>query len=291
MRIAGAFFGAAVLFLTSQWTTAQSPEFHMPATVEAGTAFSIPTAGSGDATLYIVGPANVQLRKLHLGEEASFGADELHNAGDYLAILVTNSSSQSSRFDVVASPKPAALAFLAKPSRLPVNLSSGISGVTYVFDIFGNLILQPQEITFELVDSSGAAQSRRATTQDGVAWVEMASAAKAGSAHFQADVANIRETRVVQEVPGEPCAIRMSARPSSNQRVLLQTEPVRDCNGNPVPDGTIVTFTESYAGHQSTVDVPLKRGVAQTVLPAENGAVISAAAGVVLGNEIRWSGR
>jgi hypothetical protein len=36
------------------------------------------------------------------------------------------------------------------------------------------------------------------------------------------------------------------------------------------------------------VDVPLKRGIAQAELPAYNGAKISAATGVVLGNEIRW---
>ena len=71
---------------------------------------------------------------------------------------------------------------------------------------------------------------------------------------------------------------------------MLQTDPVRDCSGNPVPDGTIVTFTESYAGSQSTVDVPLKRGIAHTELPAHAGATISVAAGVVMGNEIRWNG-
>jgi hypothetical protein len=81
----------------------------------------------------------------------------------------------------------------------------------------------------------------------------------------------------------------MSAR-VSGQKVALETEPVRDCNGNPVPDGTIVTFTETYGGGQSTVDVPLKRGVARTELSAHKDAVISVASGVVMGNEIHWSG-
>jgi hypothetical protein len=79
----------------------------------------------------------------------------------------------------------------------------------------------------------------------------------------------------------------MSARPSG-QKIELQTDPLRDCSGNAVPDGTIVTFTEAYDGRQTTVDVPLKRGIAQAELPAYNGAKISAATGVVLGNEIRW---
>jgi hypothetical protein len=83
----------------------------------------------------------------------------------------------------------------------------------------------------------------------------------------------------------------MTARASSDRRVALETEPVRDCAGNAVTDGTIVSFTETYDGHQTaSVDVPLKRGVARTELEARKGAVISVAAGVVMGNEIRWGG-
>ena len=76
----------------------------------------------------------------------------------------------------------------------------------------------------------------------------MNSAAKAGSARLQASVATVRATRVVQEVPGEPCAIRMTARPAAGQRVQLQTAPVKDCNGNPVPDGTIVALRRAMRG-------------------------------------------
>ena len=264
---------------------------HFPRNIEAGSAFSVTTSGSGAATLYIVGPGDALQRKFQLGESIAFGPDDLHNAGRYVAILDAGSTTQSEQFDVAASPQPASLSFLAKPSRLPVNLPKGISGVVYIFDVFGDLILQPQDVSFELSDAPGGTQTHTATSHDGVAWVQMNSAAKAGSAHFQASDGNVRATRVVQEVPGEPCAIHLTAKPAPGRRVLLQTEPVRDCNGNPVPDGTIVSFTETYAGRQSTVDVPLKRGVAQTELPAQAGAVISAAAGVVLGNEIRWSAR
>ena len=53
-------------------------------------------------------------------------------------------------------------------------------------------------------------------------------------------------------------------------------------------DGTIVTFTQTYKGRsEATVDVPLKRDVARTELPAREGSVISVATGVVMGNEIR----
>jgi hypothetical protein len=68
----------------------------------------------------------------------------------------------------------------------------------------------------------------------------------------------------------------------------LSTDPVRDCNGNAVSDGTIVTFTESFDGGQSTVDVPLKKGIAEVQMADHKGAAISVASGVVLGNLIRW---
>lgn len=290
MRVRVTFCCGFVL-LWAYALAAESPGLRFPRTVEAGTAFSVPTSGAGEATLYITGPGDALRRKIKLGENVSFGAEDLHNAGHYVAALVSGSSSQSTQFDVVPSRQPSTLSFIAKPSRLPVNLNSGISGVAYIFDVFRNLVLQPQEVAFELSDATGGTQSRTASSQNGVAWVKMNSAAKAGPAHFNARVASVHETRVIQQVAGDPCGIRMSAHPSKDQRVLLQTEPVRDCNGNPVPDGTIVTFTETYDGLQSTVDVPLKRGVAQTELPAQSGSVISAAAGVVLGNEIHWSGR
>lgn len=117
----------------------------------------------------------------------------------------------------------------------------------------------------------------------------MNSAAKAGAAQFQANIGSIRERRVVQQVAGDPCTVRMSAR-ESGPRILLETEPVRDCSGNAVPDGTVVTFTETYGDSQASVDVPLKRGIARTEMPARRGAVISAAIGVVMGNEIHWNG-
>ena len=53
-----------------------------------------------------------------------------------------------------------------------------------------------------------------------------------------------------------------------------------------MPDGTIVTFTETYPGGEATVDDPLKHGVAQIQMPTHNGAKISVASGVVMGNEI-----
>lgn len=258
----------------------------VPRTVEAGSTFSIQSTGSGEAFLYIVGPGQVLRRNIQLGETTSFAPGDLHNAGHYLAVLVAASSKENGAFDVTAA-QPAELSFLAKPSRLPVDVRDGISGVVYVFDTFQNLVLAPTPVSFQLSGVAGAEQMRTAITHNGVAWTKMNSAAKEGAGQFTARAGSASGTRVIQQVPGDPCALRMSARPSG-QRLLVQTDPVRDCNGNVVPDGTIVTFTETYNGDESTVDVPLKQGVARAEMPAYSGARISVATGVVLGNAIRW---
>jgi len=279
----------AMLWLTGESLTfAQSTSLQIPKKIEAGSAFSISTSGSGKATLYIVGPTQVLRRDLQLGDTVSLESGDLHNAGHYVVVL-SGSSTETTQIDVLPKPDPSTMSFLAKPSRIPVNLSQGISGVTYVFDTFQNLILKPTPVAFKMSDAAGGTESRTEPTHDGVAWVKMNSAPKAGPAQFNATAGSITEKRVVQQVPAEPCRLRMTARPAG-QEIELQTDPVRDCTGNPVPDGTIVSFTENYQGQISTVDVPLKRGIAKTALPAHAGASISVATGVVLGNEIRWGG-
>ncbi len=259
----------------------------LPTSVEAGSAFSIQSTGSGKAALYIVGPNQVLRRHVQLGETASFPTGSLYNAGHYLAILVAGSSTDNGWFDVAPASKPANLSFLAKPSRLSVGLHNGISGTLYIFDVYHNLITKSTPVSFKLSIPSGAVQQSTVISSQGEATTEMDSGTKEGFAKFEAQVDGVSSTRVVEQVPGNPCGLKMSAQPAGN-RIHLQTNPVRDCSGNAVPDGTIVTFTESYNGTQSTADVPVKQGIAQVELPAHPGATITVASGVVLGNEIHW---
>jgi hypothetical protein len=286
-RLTSLFVGGLILAATSSLAVSQTSDLQIPKSVEAGSAFSIQTSGSGNATLYIVGLGQVLRREVRLGQTISFAAGDLHNAGHYLVLVVAGSSTDNGAFDVTAAPQPSTLSFLAKPSRVPVDLRDGISGVVYVFDTFQNLILQPTQASFQLSGVAGAPQARTMLTRNGVAWTKMNSASKEGAAQFVARVGSASDTRVITQVPGDPCNLRMSARPSG-QRLALETDPVRDCSGNAVPDGTIVTFTETYDGDEATVDVPIKRGIARTEMPAYKGATISVATGVVMGNEIHW---
>ena len=72
----------------------------------------------------------------------------------------------------------------------------------------------------------------------------------------------------------------------TERAIVVETEPVKDCSGNSLPDGTIVTFTEVDSAGRSTVDARIKRDIARAELPLSDNAAISVASGVVLGNEL-----
>jgi len=278
-------FGVA--FAAIQSTLAQGGMLNLPATVKAGEGVSIETGGTGHATLYVVGLGQALKRDLELGQPFQLAGGTLYNAGSYVAVLVTDSSTSSQPFEVVAATKPADVSFLAKPSRLPVGIHNGVTGAVYVFDAYRNLVTDSLPVSFLLQNPSGAAETRTAQTHNGAAWIQMDSTAQQGIDKFVARVGEVSSTRIVQQVPGDPCVLKMTAR-QSGQQVELETEPVRDCSGNAVPDGTIVTFTASRNGTQSSVDVPLKRGIAEVQMPLHGAASISVASGVVMGNQIRW---
>lgn len=266
---------------------AQGGNLNLPNRVEAGSSFSIPTAGSGKATLYIVGVGQALKRDVELGETVTFPAGTLYSAGRYVAALSGANGTDSGVFDVVAASSPANLNFFAKPSRLPVSLHDGITGAVYVFDTYRNLFLAPKPVSFELTAPSGAQQKHTVTTQNGAAWTVMDSTGQKGKDKFEASLGDLTITRIIEQVPGDPCGLKMTAK-QAGQKIDLETEPVRDCTGNPVPDGTIVTFTESFGGGQNTVDVPLKQDIAQVQMPIHSGAKITVASGVVMGNQIGW---
>jgi len=265
---------------------AQGGGLSVPKSIEAGSAFSVQSSGSGPGTIYIVGPGQVLKRDVQLGQQVDFAAGTLYNAGHYV-VFTGGGSGQSGSLDVVPANKPADVGFLARPSRLPVGLRDGITGAVYLSDAYKNLIMTPTPVTFQLSTPAGSVQTRSITTRNGAAWIAMDSSPKEGAAQFVARAGDISATRVIGQVPGDPCGLQMTAKPAG-QKVELETAPVKDCSGNAVPDGTIVTFTETHGDAQTTVDVPLKRGVAKVEMPAYPGATITVASGVVLGNQIRW---
>jgi hypothetical protein len=280
------FLGGLVVAM-SHLGFAAGERMSLPKTIEAGNPFSIQTSGSGKAALFIVGTGQVLKRDVQLGQTVFFAAGLLYNAGHYLVVLEGDSLAETESLDVVPASKPANLSFLAKPSRLPVGLHAGITGAVYVFDAYHNLISEPMPLSFELSSPTGTVQKRIVVTRYGAAWTEMDSTTKQGIDKFSARVGESSSTLVIEQVPGDPCGLKMNAEHAGKQ-IHLVTDAVRDCNGNAVPDGTIVTFTETYNGSQSTIDEPLKHDIAEVTISGHSGAMLSVASGVVMGNQIRW---
>jgi hypothetical protein len=174
---------------------------------------------------------------------------------------------------------------------VPVARPNVISGVTFVFDQYQNLILDPTPVKFNL-SVGGAGSTKSVTSREGVAWINSASAPKAGAAQFVASVDDTSVARVVQQVAADPCerSFRMHVAGHTGQNTIVETDPIRDCSGNPVPDGTIVTFIQTDKTGKSTVDARIKKGTARAELPKSDNATITVAAGVVLGNELHVGG-
>lgn len=260
----------------------------VPDHIVANAGATVQTSGSGSGTFYLIGPGTAVKREVKLGTPIELTAADVRNAGRYTAILKSGGDAQAATL-FVAPAQPAAISFLARPSRVPVAAHDVISGVAFVFDDYKNLATAPAEVTFNLAVGDGAPITRKVQSRDGVAWTRLDSAHKAGAAQFVASTGNVQVRRVVQQVASDPCNLRFHTQPAKNG-VMAETDPIRDCSGNPVPDGTIVTFVESDGHTRSTVDARIKRGVAQAQLPNIPGATISVASGVVAGNEVRLGG-
>jgi len=276
---------AACWFASAQ---ANAAELRIPQTAVAGQALSIGTTGNGDATFYLVGPGATLKRKIRLGEEVQVKGEELRSAGRWVAIVRGSGGPQSQVF-YVKPDKPAILNFSARPSRVPVARPNSVSGVAFIFDKFHNLILDPTPVKFSL-SVGGSSASHTINSKEGVAYINSSSAPKAGAAQFVASVDDVSVNRVVEQVASDPCNLRMHVIQREKDQIIVQTDPIRDCTGNAVPDGTIVTFTQTDSTGRSVVDARIKKGVARAQLPASNNATIAVAAGVVLGNELHVGG-
>jgi hypothetical protein len=263
-------------------------EMQPPAQVTAGSSFSIPTSGSGSAELYLIGPADVKKQKIHLGSAVEIGGTDTRAAGKYLAIVCADTCRTSTFFVVPA--EPGSLSFLVHPSRVPVQQKDAISGVALAFDNFRNLVLKPLSISFKLSTGGSTVMSNLVPTTHGAAWFRTSPGSHAGAGEASAALGDIVAQRVVRLVASDPCNLRIKAQ-RSKAGIVVETEPVRDCSGNPVPDGTIVTFTASGPSGKSTVDAPVKAGIARAELLTPNQVVISVASGVVLGNEVQVGGQ
>ncbi|MHB8817263.1 MAG: hypothetical protein ACYDAE_28925 [Steroidobacteraceae bacterium] len=279
--------GLALLCGLPGW--AWAADLQVPATVAAGQAFTIPAEGSGQATFYLLGPGHVAKRTVSLGGEVQIESSDVLAAGRYQVILC-GSPCASASFEVKAA-QPAHLSFFLHPSRVPVSTPQSIDATAFVFDPYFNLVLSPAEVDFRVIPASGAGFSRRVAARHGVASIRMDSTPQEGAVHVTAAINHVEQARVVQQVAADACGLRMKALPGGNDTITVETDPVRDCSGNALPDGTVVSFTAIDKAGKSTVDTPIKKGIARAQLSVHGRAQITVACGVVLGNEVALNGK
>jgi hypothetical protein len=285
MRALGSF----ILFLAATvFATGQGPGILAPPGSHAGAPLFLSTTGSGDGTLYLIGPGHVSKHPIQLGAEIQIKGSETQTAGNYLLLACSGNSCAEAHVFVEAA-EPGRLAFLLHPSRIPVSQPNAINAVSVVLDRFRNLVTQPTTVTFQISTKDGAGGSLPLKTRSGIAWTRLASGPKEGAVEITASVGEASEDRVVQQVASDPCNLHAGVQ-TVNGRLILQTDPVRDCKGNALPDGTIVTFTKVDKGGRSMVDAPIKKSIARAEMPYQGAATISVASGVTLGNEIRVGG-
>ena len=266
----------------------EASDIHPPAETSAGNPITIPTSGSGDATFYLIGPASASKRQVQAGGNITVDSDQLEHAGRYVTVLCASDGCASSSFYLNAAAANK-LSLLVHPSRVPVGRANGISTVAFTFDNFRNLVLKPEAVKFSVQPKGGNQISAERESKDAVAWVRLTSAKKQGPTKLGAAIGHADEIRVVEQVAADACNLRIRASRVKNQ-YLIETDPVRDCSGNPVPDGTIVSFTMTDAAGKTTVDVPIKRGIAKVEMPIQGRARVTVASGVVTGNELEVSG-
>jgi hypothetical protein len=263
---------------------AAAAALHAPSSVPAGQAFVIQTEGSGEGTFYLLGPSSAVKRTIQLGSDVSIAADKVTAAGQYQAIVCEGNDCAHASFEVVSG-ATARLSFFLHPSRVPVSTPNVIDGTAFLFDRYYNPVLSPAKVEFQIAPAAAAPFSRVIESKSGVAWMRMGSTAKEGPVRVTAAIGDVKEPRVIQQVAAEACQLRVKAMPGK-RGVIFETDPVRDCSGNPLPDGTIVSFTKTDSSGMTTVDTPIKKGIALTELPVKGSARITVACGVVLGNEL-----
>jgi hypothetical protein len=276
------------LGLLGSFATAQDEALHVPSGLVAGNAATIGTNGGGNATFYLVGPGVSIKRDVELGKEISLSAKDLQAAGRYVAVICSGNCTSQVFFE--APGKPVDLSFIVHPSRAPVAENEAISGVALTFDEFRNLVLVPSTLQFQWSAKGSSPMSRSSQTREGIAWFRTNSGKTAGPLQISAAIGNdVTTRRVVQQVASIPCNLRIKGQRTA-KGILVETEPIRDCSGNPVPDGTVVTFTARGGDHTSSVDAPVKQDIARATILANGPVTISAASGVAMGNELRLGG-
>jgi len=188
----------------------------------------------------------------------------------------------TTRVEFIASP-PYTVTVTADPDEIPADGLSTSTITAEAVDRGGFPVSDGTVITF--TTSLGALGSTVVTkpTANGVATATLTSSTTAGTAIITATADSRFDACAVRFTPGEPYTVTVTAVPTSTHCGLLSTitATVTDRHGNPVEDGTEVTFHTSLGSlNGDTVTKPTSNGIATATLTSEapGTAIVTAVA-------------
>ena len=150
------------------------------------------------------------------------------------------------------------------------------------FDDYGNPVAEGTPLTLRILHPGDVLEQQTLTVTNLLAWGWVSSRTRAGRAVVSASVGDAHgPDATYDEVPTWPAPFGLSASPlnlpaDGRQLLTLRTDLIRDRFGNPMIDGTLVTFVVEVAGSEPrfvpayTVDGAAE---AQLQAPTEPGTV------------------
>jgi len=179
---------------------------------------------------------------------------------------------------------PSFLNVSANPSVIPADNQSTASIKAVVSDQDNNPVSDGTEVHFEIIDGSGTIESNKTTT-DGVAISTLTSSTQPDTVTIVARVDQLTDTTTVRYIVGEAATITATADSSSlpadgstSTRIVAD---VFDASGNPVIDGTLVTFSADIGDITPNAQTVAGRAVAQFSSSVTGTATIVASVGGV----------
>jgi hypothetical protein len=145
---------------------------------------------------------------------------------------------------------------LVGPRSIAADGEHQTMAVAVPFDDYGNPVADGTPVEFRALHPGERLERRSVPTAHLVAWRWIASGTRAGRATVTVAAGQAHgPDATFEEVPDWPVAFGLSASPADvpadgRQFVTLRTEGIRDRFGNPMLDGTLVTFVAEVPGSE-----------------------------------------
>ncbi len=227
-----------------------------PAEVQAGAPAPVllarPDAPDGlAASLVAQGSYGVRVYRaaFHKGQALfQIPGEDTRQAGLVTLIAQAGTARGHAQLRVLPGPPAEPLTPLVGPRAVIADGQHQAMVVAVPFDDYGNPMADGTPVEFRAQHPDGQIEQTTATVSHLVAWWSIASGTRAGHATLAASAGAAHGPDAgFDETPGWPVAFGLSASPAGvpadgHRLVTLRTEVIRDRFGNPMLDGTLVTF-------------------------------------------------